>query len=126
MITIKIINGPTIDVNFTAGMNGQMALEGAFNQVARGELTYSLQYYGSSLGYLVNMINETYDTFMSQYQPFYFWEFLVNGIASPTGIDNTQLNDNDVITFEYTTYSSSTTSHSTLHSKMKAKRMESY
>ncbi len=124
MITIVIENGPTIKVEYQSGMNGQAALEAAYNQTGGGNgFTYSLQYYGSSLGYLVDMINETYDTFISQYHPYFFWQFLVNGAPSQTGIDNTVLSDGDTVSFQYTTYSSSVSEGSSLHAKFKAKKL---
>jgi hypothetical protein len=123
MITINIKNGPTLTTPFVVGMNAQQALEGAYNNDPQGSFSYALQYYGNTFGYLVCMINETYDSFYSATQqiPFYFWEFIVNGQVSPTGIDNTYLNDNDVITFEFDTYSSSSNLVSTIHEKYKLK-----
>lgn len=63
-----------------------------------------MEYYGSSLGYLVNMVNETYDTFKSSSEPFFYWEFLVNDQPSSTGIDQTTLSDSDAVAFRFTTY----------------------
>jgi len=124
MITIHIKDGPSVEIDFYSGMNGQQALEAAYNKMGAGnEFTYSLQYYGSGLGYLVDMINETYDTFISKYEPYFFWEFLVNGTVSSTGIDGTILADNDIITFEYTTYSAAISATSTLQAKYKVKKL---
>lgn len=124
MITINITDGPTLTCPFTPGMNAQQALEGAYNNAPAGSFTYALQYYGASLGYLVLMINETYESFYSgtAQTPFYFWEFLVNGIVSPTGIDSTILNDNDILTFEFYTYNSNANPQSTTHAKYKLKQ----
>ncbi|MEM9681585.1 MAG: DUF4430 domain-containing protein, partial [Bacteroidota bacterium] len=105
MVTIEISGGPSFKVEWQSGMNGQDALQKAFNSSTnQGDFTYSLQYYGTSLGYLVDMINETYDTFISKYEPYYFWEFLVNGIPAKTGIDSTLISDGDTITFQFVTY----------------------
>ena len=104
-VTVQVVFGPTIIVPWTTGMNAQQAIEEAYNtQVPAGEFTYALQYYGTSLGYLVVMINETYESYMSSAAPFYFWEFLVNGTAATTGIDGTILNSGDVVTFEFQVY----------------------
>lgn len=103
-IKVSITGGPSTTVAWTSGMNAQQALELAEDAFGDEEFIFSLEYYGSSLGYLVNMINETYDTFKSTSSPFFYWEFLVNGKPSPTGIDQTTLNDNDVVSFEFTTY----------------------
>ena len=70
--------------------------------------TFALQYYGSSLGYLVLMINETYDSFISSAAPFFYWEFLVNGQPSPSGVDSTKVNDGDVLTLRFTVYNAAT------------------
>ncbi|MNV06774.1 hypothetical protein D3C71_971730 [compost metagenome] len=116
MITIKITDGPTLQASWTNGMNVQQAMEKAYNAQS-GKFTYSLQYFGSSLGYLVSMINETYESFYFKEGPFFFWEFLVNGTVATHGIDNTTLNDGDVVTFEFIVYSQSTNAASTTHAK---------
>ncbi|RXJ88085.1 DUF4430 domain-containing protein [Arcobacter sp. CECT 8985] len=105
-VSISITGGSSVKVNWTNGMNAQQALELA-EESLKEEFIYSLEYYGKSLGYLVNMINETYDTFKSTSTPYFYWEFLVNERPSPTGIDNTILNDGDKITFSFKTYDTS-------------------
>lgn len=113
--TVEVEHGPKIEIGWVSGMNVQQAVEGAYNK-APTEFNYSLQYYGT-LGYLVSMINETYDSYISTADPFYFWEFLVNGTPSSTGIDQTILNDSDVITFEFQAYNAQIDPGSTLHAK---------
>ena len=105
MITVSIIGGESYAVDYIPEMNGQEALQAAYNKakLQGSEFTYSLQYYGTSLGYLVDMINETYDTFKSNYSPYYYWQFLLNGSPSNSGIDQTILNDGDIIECELTT-----------------------
>lgn len=102
-VKVSVTGGPNTDVAWTSGMNAQDALELAEDNLT-ADFIYSLEFYGSSLGYLVNMINETYDTFKSTTNPFFYWEFLVNGTPSPKGIDQTILNDGDVVTFTFTTF----------------------
>ncbi len=122
MITIRVTNGPTFsNVPYISGMNAQQAIEATYNSASPGSFTYALQYYGSVLGYLVIMINETYETFNSSNAPFYFWEYLINGVASSTGIDGTILNDNDTITFSFLAYTANIHADSTLHAKYQAK-----
>lgn len=104
-VKLAIVGGPETDVQWSSGMTGQTALERAEDNLG-SEFIYCIEYYGSGLGYLVNMINETYDTFASSASPFFYWEFLVNGSPSSTGIDQTVLQDGDVVTFEFTTYES--------------------
>jgi hypothetical protein len=127
-VSIQVINGPLIEnIPWTQGMNAQKAMESAHN-LGPNQFTYLLQYYGS-LGYLVSMINETYETFPwpsspgvspcpSSPGPYYYWEFLVNNLPSQTGIDNTTLNPGDLITFELAVYNPNTAS-----STVKAKHM---
>jgi hypothetical protein len=89
-VTVEISSGPTITVPWVAGMNAKQA--------------YSLQFYGSTFGYLVSMVNETYDTFFSSSDPFFYWAFYVNGNIAPKGIDSTILKQGDVVMFQYQLY----------------------
>jgi hypothetical protein len=107
-ITLTVNAGPTVSLGWSAGMNAQDAMESAQQQVGTSAFTFALQYYGQSLGYLVLMINETYDSFISSAAPFFYWEFLVNGQASQTGIDSTKINDGDTLTFRFTVYNAAT------------------
>jgi hypothetical protein len=120
MITLTILNGPTFSVPYTKGMNVEQAMQGAFNNQTNAIFTYNTQYYGTILGNLVTMINETYESFpaLNSYNPFYYWELLINNVPAISGINNTILNDNDIVTFELTFYSTnSIPTHSTLHAK---------
>ncbi|MCR6651302.1 MAG: DUF4430 domain-containing protein [Cellvibrionaceae bacterium] len=109
-ISVSIAGGPATDISWTSGMNAQAALELAEDALTE-EFIYSLEYYGSGLGYLVNMINETYDTFKSSSRPYFYWEFSVNGAPSPTGVDQTILSDGDAITFTFKSYDAENTSN---------------
>jgi hypothetical protein len=121
-VTLTVVGGPTIIVPWTSGMNAQQAMERAFlQQLPVGEFTYALQYYGSPLGYLVVMINETFESFISSADPFYFWEFLVTGKPSKTGIDTTLLQAGDTISFELQAYSPQAHSGSTLKAKYESR-----
>ena len=61
---------------WSSGMNAQNALELAYDQInSTGKFTYGFQYFGRTLGYLVFMVNETYDTFTSSAMPYFYWEF---------------------------------------------------
>lgn len=121
MITINITNGPTLTANWTSGMNVQQALEQAYSNTPSGTFTYALQYFGSAYGYLVLMINETYESFNSKQSPFFFWEFILNGQIASNGIDQTILNDGDVVTFDFTVYTQNATPESTTHIKYQQK-----
>ena len=123
MVTVQITGGPSYQIAWIQGMNGQNALESAYDSSTQGDFTFSLQYYGTNFGYLVDMINETYDTFISKYEPYFFWEFLVNGQVSPAGIDSTPINDGDMITFQFVIYNSQTHQNTTLQTKYKLKKL---
>jgi hypothetical protein len=86
-------------------MTAQDALEAAYDQInSAATLTYALQFYGSQLGYLVSMINETYDSFISSAAPFFYWEFFVNDQPATKGIDNTTLSAGDAVKFSFEQY----------------------
>ena len=123
MVTVQIIGGRSYQMVWFQGMNGQNALQSAYDSSTQGDFTFSLQYYGANLGYLVDMINEMYDTFISKYEPYFFWDFLVNGKISSTGIDSTPINDGDTITFQFITYNSKTHQNTTLQTKYKLKKL---
>jgi hypothetical protein len=117
-VTVIVEDGPSVPVPWISGMNAQQAIEAAYQQINNTSLfTYALQYYGPNLGYLVLMINETYDSFLSSAAPFFYWEFLRNGQPSPIGIDSTKLNDGDVLTFQFTVYNPATHSSTPLGEK---------
>jgi len=94
--------GPAITFPRKTGMNGQTALEAAYNaQSMPKTFTFNLQYYGTSFGYLVDMINGTFDTALSTDAPYFFWDFAVNGDESQYGTDNTPISDGDIIEFSF-------------------------
>jgi hypothetical protein len=99
-VQVSVVGGPSAAVPWVQDMNAQQALEGAYNQFNNGGLfTYAIQYYGRGLGYLVVMVNETYDSFISSAAPFFYWQFLVNGAPASSGIDGVTLNAGDAIAF---------------------------
>jgi hypothetical protein len=104
-VTVSIEGGPSTPVDWNDTMTAQDALESAWNAFnSTAKFTYALQYYGKALGYMVFMVNETYDSFLSTAEPYFYWEFLVNGKAQNQGIDGTELNAGDEVTFTYTRY----------------------
>jgi hypothetical protein len=97
-VSVAIVGDGTITVGWTDGMNVQQALEAAHD--VNPDLTFSLQYFGS-YGYLVQMINGTYESFVAANGPAYYWELFVNGTPAQAGIDGTILNAGDAVSFEY-------------------------
>ena len=117
-VGVEIVGGPSAQVDWKAGMNAQTALEMAFNAINNDQqFTFGLQYYGASLGYLVFMINETYDSFISSAAPYYYWEFFLNGQPAAQGIDSTVLSDGDVISFVFSSYAPGITARAQLDAK---------
>jgi hypothetical protein len=124
MVNLIINGGPSFNIGWTNGMTGRVLLEAAFNYSGNaGDFTYSIQYYGSTFGYLVDMINETYDTFISKYEPYYFWEIYLNGIPAQKGIDGLVLNDGDTLTFSFEMYSLGRHKNSSLEAKYRIKKL---
>jgi len=69
-VSLEVVGGPSVQVPWTTGMTAQDALEAAYDQInSSATFTYALQFYGTPLGYLVLMINETYDSFISSAAP---------------------------------------------------------
>lgn len=117
-VQVTVTGGPSATVPWFQGMNAQQALEAAYNQINNSAVfTYALQYYGGGLGYLVMMINETYDSFISSSAPFFYWQFLVNGTPAQSGIDGITLNPGDVVSFSFEMYVAATHAKSTLSRK---------
>ena len=114
-VQVTISGGPSVSVPWFEGMNAQQALEGAYGQINdSGQFTYATQYYGPELGYLTMMINETYDSFTSSAEPFFYWEFLLNGSPAQSGIDGVTLNRGDVVGFAFERYEATRHASSTL------------
>ncbi len=108
-VTVTVTGGPSTAVPYQSGMNAQMALEQAWVLLNPTPMptppvfTYALQYFGG-FGYLVMMINETYETYYSASTPYFYWDFYYNGQHAPGGIDSTLLNDGDTILFAFEPY----------------------
>jgi hypothetical protein len=107
-VNVSVTGGPSTAVPWKAQMSAQDALEAAWtllNPVPTTPPTfsYALQYYGS-MGYLVIMINETYETSSSKATPNFYWEFYYNNNPASVGIDGQQLNDGDSISFAFESY----------------------
>jgi Domain of unknown function (DUF4430) len=120
-VTVTIASGPSVQIPWTSGMNAQVALEQAYNTINNSQqFSYGLQYFGS-FGYLVFVINETYDTFASSSAPYYYWEFLLNGQPANQGIDETFLNDGDTVGFAFSLYVAEKHAGTTLAVKHKFK-----
>ena len=110
-VTVTIAGGPSATVPWQQGMTALQAMElaqGIIEPDPNQQFTFGLQYYGASLGYLVNMINETYDSFISKggesASPFFYWQFLVNSQPPTQSIDRTILSAGDEIRFEFEIY----------------------
>jgi hypothetical protein len=103
-VKVTVEGGPSVDVPWAEGMTAQDALEAAYDALKADGFTFALQYYGQQLGYLVLMINETYDTFISKAEPYFYWEFLLNGAPATSGIDSVRLHAADEVGFSYVLY----------------------
>jgi hypothetical protein len=118
IVDVEIVGGPRVTIAWSKGMNAQNGLEEAFRVINNTtKFTYALQYFGSSLGYLVLMMNETYDSFISASSPFFYWEILVNGTPATTGIDHIMLQPGDHLMFTFERYDPVKHAASTLKAK---------
>jgi len=105
-VSLAITGGPTITgLTWFSGMTGRDVLEAAYNSLSSPvtEFNYMLEYFGTedSLGYLVTMINGTFESFNGSQSPFFFWEFLVNDTEAENGIDYTTISDGDEVEFAF-------------------------
>lgn len=117
-VKVEVVDGPSSKVAWTQNLTAQQALEAAYNKInSSATFTYAIQYYGTQLWYLVVMINETYDSFISSAAPFFYWEFLLNGRPAKKGIDSTILNANDTIEFSFQRYDPAKHKGSSLEAK---------
>ena len=123
MVSIVIVGGPTILVPHNAGMNVQQAMEEAYVTDPKN-FSFALEYFGADLGYLVLMINDTYESSNSKLSPFFFWEMFLNGKVAPKGIDSTILQDKDIVTFDFTVYTTTIPPESTTHAKYQARMLQ--
>ena len=83
------------DIPWTQSMNAQAVLEAAYDTGEDPGYGFSLAYYGSRLGYLVEEFEEIGD------QTNLYWQFFVNGKPSPQGIDRVTLDPGDAVSFKY-------------------------
>lgn len=108
-VSITVGTDSPISVPWHSNMTAQAALEAAYNQIQNSsEFSFALQYYGTyqgppygALGYLVIMLNGTYD----EPGEGKYWEIYYNGQPASKGIDYLLLNPGDNLTFVSEAYS---------------------
>lgn len=108
-VTVSVAGGPSATVPWNDGMTVQDALEAVYHALNTTEqFTFALQFFGPKLGYLVIMINETYDSFISKggglARPFFYWQFLVNDQPATGGVSTIRLAARDHVRFEFEMY----------------------
>ena len=110
-VTVSVVGGPSASVQWSQGLTALQAMESAqaiIEPDPKEQFTYAIQFYGQGLGYLVCMINETYDSFISRggeaATPFFYWQFLVNNTPAMQSVDRTTLSDGDEISFDFQRY----------------------
>ncbi|SMO35914.1 DUF4430 domain-containing protein [Solitalea koreensis] len=111
LITIKIMDtGRVFQVPWTNNMNGQQALERAYDidQLEGSDFSFGLQYFGHKLGYMVFMLDGIYDDVENKKN---FWVLIVNDKVSDQGIDSVILNPDDEMKFDYQSYATDTQAH---------------
>jgi hypothetical protein len=93
------------NIPFTANMNVQQAMEAAYALTPGHTYNFSLQYFGTGLGYEVVTLDSIVNQMGSDLNSYVFWALYINGRFSPTGIDETILHDDDQIGWDYQSYS---------------------
>lgn len=107
-MTIAVFSSPVgavDDIPYAAGMNVQRAMEAAYDLTSPAPLSFELQYFGHDLGYEVIAIDNVASQSGPAFDAFTFWALSINGVLSPTGIDETVLSDGDQIEWDYISYS---------------------
>lgn len=93
------------NIPFTAGMNIQQAMEAAYGLTPGHSYNFSLQYFGTELGYEVVTLDSIANQIGSDPNSYLFWALYINGTFSPTGIDSTVLQDGDQIGWDFEGFS---------------------
>lgn len=124
-VTVEVQGGPSATVAWEQGMSALRALELAQEIIEPNpneQFTFALQYF-AGIGYLLIMINETYDSFISrggeQATPFFYWQFLVNRKPAAHSVDQTKLNAGDVVRFEFEMFVAEKHAGTTLETKFR-------
>jgi hypothetical protein len=93
--------GEIDQIAYHPDMNVQLAMEEAYNLHSDKAFNFSIQYFGSNLGYEVVTLDGIANQVGSDSGAYVFWALSVNGTLSPTGIDGTDLNDDDSVEWNY-------------------------
>jgi hypothetical protein len=97
------------DLAYVSGMNVQQVMEAAYaaemTSPQKAVVEFTLEYYGPSFGYELLTLDSISLQVGADGGTSIFWELLVNGQMTTTGIDSTYPNDGDSIQWNYTIYS---------------------
>jgi Domain of unknown function (DUF4430) len=107
-MTIAVFGDPVgkiTDIPYTTGMNVQQVMEAAYDQASPAPVSFVLQYFGHDLGYEIIAIDNVASQNGAAFNAFTFWALSINGVLSPTGIDETLVSDGDQIEWAYVAYS---------------------
>lgn len=91
-------------IPYSQDMSVQSAMEAAHNVGTDHAYNFSLEYFGTNLGYEVVTLDSVSIQNGSDPNVFLFWALYVNEHLSNTGIDETILNDGDLIGWNYEAY----------------------
>ena len=120
-VTVEVVDGVSLAVPWASEMTAQAALEEARDQAPPNTLNFALEYFGTTLGYLVVMLNGTYESFMPSATPNYYWDFLINDVSSTVGIDSVKLKPGDKVSFRFDRYEPNQHGGTTMAAKYKAR-----
>jgi len=93
-------------VPYQTGTNVQQAMQTAYDSdpAIQRTLQFQLEYFGEQLGYELTTLDAIAAQVGGDAETFLFWELLINGQISQTGIDQTYPADGDTIGWNYTIY----------------------
>jgi hypothetical protein len=122
-VTISILGDAVAtiqDVPYESGINVQQVMQSAYDAdpAARSTLAFDVEYFGSSLGYELTTLDGIAGQAGGDGNTYLFWELLINGQPSATGIDQTFPADGDTVEWNYLTYTAqhAGTRHETIRS----------
>ena len=97
------------NIPWTADMTVQLAMERAYAldriQQTPQPLSFTLRYFGPTLGYLIQSVDDNADEAPDTKPAPRFWFIFVNNTLSKFGIDWELLDPGDVLELKYETYS---------------------
>lgn len=93
-------------VPYTPGMNVQQAMEAVYvdSPPLHDVLAFEASYFGPALGYELVGLDAIRVQAGAENSAYLFWQLSINGQVSPSGMDQTAVDDSDVVSWNYIPY----------------------